>query len=152
MKRRFGGERQWPVSVSRCIATTKAGARCKRRGEYGRCAAHRLKTVAEEMAEERAKLGGPTPHATGSHAARGSEMTEPKNTERRRRLFGARVRARRLEIGMDQGALARRIGVTRPEVANVEAGRGWVATFRLVALSAALQCSADELLGRRARA
>ena len=39
----------------RCKATTKAGTRCKLHGHNGYCHRHRLPTVDEELAAERAR-------------------------------------------------------------------------------------------------
>lgn len=41
----------------RCQATTKAGTRCKRRGPNGYCHLHRLPSVDEELAAEKAARG-----------------------------------------------------------------------------------------------
>lgn len=54
---------------------------------------------------------------------------------------------RRLELGLSQADLADAMGVTRPQVSNIEAGRGMPNLDKLVPMCEALDCSADWLLG-----
>jgi transcriptional regulator with XRE-family HTH domain len=60
--------------------------------------------------------------------------------------LGARVRARRAELGLTQAALAARACISRPSVANVEAGRQNVGLRQLVSLAQALDVEVAALL------
>jgi len=53
---------------------------------------------------------------------------------------GARVRARRLEVGMSQTALAQQIGVTFQQVQKYESGHNRVSASRLFVISRVLNC------------
>ncbi|MDB5093164.1 MAG: hypothetical protein JWO85_1265 [Candidatus Eremiobacteraeota bacterium] len=60
--------------------------------------------------------------------------------------LGARVRARREALALTQAALAARAGISRPSVANVEAGRQNVGLRQLVSLAQALDVELASLL------
>ena len=59
---------------------------------------------------------------------------------------GARVRELRSGRGLTQLALAERSGISRPSIANLEAGRQNVSLRRLCALAAALGVEVEDLL------
>jgi transcriptional regulator with XRE-family HTH domain len=59
---------------------------------------------------------------------------------------GARIRELRADRGLTQLRLAERSGISRPSVANVEAGRQNVSLRQLSALALALDVGVDELL------
>lgn len=71
--------------------------------------------------------------------------SEPLAVAVRRRL-GVRVRSLRAEHGLTQLRLAQRSGISRPSIANVEAGRQNVSLRQLCALAAALGVDVEELL------
>ncbi len=60
--------------------------------------------------------------------------------------LGALVRARRERARMTQGDLARRIGMTRTSITNIESGRQKVQLHTLYDIGAALGASPAELL------
>jgi transcriptional regulator with XRE-family HTH domain len=62
------------------------------------------------------------------------------------RKIGARIRARRLEIGMSQEALASKLGITFQQVQKYEKGVNRVAAPTLLDLGEALQVSVTALL------
>jgi len=62
------------------------------------------------------------------------------------RRVGARVRELRTARGLTQLALAEHSGISRPSVANVEAGRQNVSLRQLCALALALEVGVEELL------
>ena len=62
------------------------------------------------------------------------------------RRVGERVRALRAERGMTQLRLAGRAGISRPSLANIEAGRQNVGVRALCALAEALGVRVEELL------
>jgi transcriptional regulator with XRE-family HTH domain len=59
---------------------------------------------------------------------------------------GARIRELRADRGLTQLRLAERSGISRPSVANVEAGRQNVSLRQLCALALALDVGVEELL------
>jgi transcriptional regulator with XRE-family HTH domain len=59
---------------------------------------------------------------------------------------GARIRELRADRGLTQLRLAERSGISRPSVANVEAGRQNVSLRQLHALALALDVTVEELL------
>ncbi|RAK52623.1 helix-turn-helix domain-containing protein [Phenylobacterium deserti] len=61
-------------------------------------------------------------------------------------LVAALVAARRRALGLSQGALAERIGVTWWMVQKYENGDARISVGRLLQIAAALDCSAAELL------
>jgi transcriptional regulator with XRE-family HTH domain len=68
--------------------------------------------------------------------------------EELQRRIGGRVRELRFGCGLTQLALARRSGISRPSIANVEAGRQNVSIRQLCALAAALGVGVEDLLAR----
>jgi transcriptional regulator with XRE-family HTH domain len=65
-----------------------------------------------------------------------------------RKLFAARVRNRRLELGIGVRELARQLDVVPSAIAQYEDGNALPALGNLVSLADALNCSTDYLLGR----
>jgi transcriptional regulator with XRE-family HTH domain len=63
-----------------------------------------------------------------------------------RRRVGERVRALRAARGLTQLRLAERSGMSRPSIANVEAGRQNVSLRQLYALATVLDVAAADLL------
>lgn len=61
--------------------------------------------------------------------------------------FGQRLRTARLAAGFRQEDLAQAVGVSRPQIANLEADRGDPSVFTLVRLCQACEVNADMLLG-----
>lgn len=66
--------------------------------------------------------------------------------------FGLYVQDRRMALGMTQRALADAVGVTRPQVANIEAGRTHVPAYRALRIAQALGVTVEYLFGRFGRA
>jgi transcriptional regulator with XRE-family HTH domain len=62
------------------------------------------------------------------------------------RRVGERVRALRTGRGLTQVRLAERAGISRPSLANVEAGRQNIGVRQLCSLAAALGVRVEELL------
>ena len=62
------------------------------------------------------------------------------------RRVGERVRTLRQSRGLTQRGLAQRTGLSRPTIANVEAGRQTVTVRHLCALAEALDVSLETLL------
>lgn len=60
--------------------------------------------------------------------------------------FGRRLRQLRRSAGLTQEQLARRLGLNRTTVVNIEGGRQRVAVHQLVELADALGCEPSELL------
>lgn len=58
----------------------------------------------------------------------------------------ARIRAAREATGLSQGQLAARAGLSRPSLANIEAGRQTITLRQLGAIAAALEVRATDLL------
>lgn len=64
-------------------------------------------------------------------------------------IIGERVRRRRVRLGYTQFRLAGEAGVSREAIARLEASGQHVPRIEtLVALSKALECSVEELLGQ----
>ena len=63
-----------------------------------------------------------------------------------RRRVGERVRSLRAGRGLTQLSLAERSGISRPSIANVEAGRQNVSLRQLCALAAALGVAVEDIL------
>jgi len=53
---------------------------------------------------------------------------------------GERARALRDRLGLSQRALAEKSGVSRPTIANLEAGKSWPNPTTRIALGVALEC------------
>ena len=62
------------------------------------------------------------------------------------RRVGERVRELRSDRGLTQLRLAERAGISRPSIANVEAGRQNVSLRQLCALAAALGVEVEDLV------
>ena len=62
------------------------------------------------------------------------------------KLVGARVRARRLQIGMSQEKLAELLGLTFQQVQKYEKGANRISIGRLIAIAKALQVSISYFL------
>jgi transcriptional regulator with XRE-family HTH domain len=60
--------------------------------------------------------------------------------------LGGRVRELRADRGFTQLRLAERSGISRPSIANVEAGRQNISLRQLCALAAALGVGVEEIL------
>jgi transcriptional regulator with XRE-family HTH domain len=60
--------------------------------------------------------------------------------------FGQRVRARRLELGLSQEALADRVDLHRTYVGSLERGERNVSLLNIVRLASALEIDAGQLL------
>ncbi|MDR2523086.1 MAG: helix-turn-helix domain-containing protein [Synergistaceae bacterium] len=71
------------------------------------------------------------------------------NTEeiRLERSIGANIRARRLELRMNQEELAKKLGLTQANVSRIESNTKGPSAEMLIALSDALSCDVRELLG-----
>jgi transcriptional regulator with XRE-family HTH domain len=61
--------------------------------------------------------------------------------------LGARVRARRKELGFSQHDLARACGITFQQIQKYEHGVNRISFSRLVQIAHALECSVVELIG-----
>lgn len=59
--------------------------------------------------------------------------------------IGTRVRERRQKLGLDQSELARRSGLSRPFLTQIETGRRSPSLSAFRRLAEALQCSLDDL-------
>ena len=73
-------------------------------------------------------------------------MIDMDCSEMLRRRIGARVRALRAGNGLTQLQLAGRSGISRPSIANVEAGRQNVGLRQLCRLAKALGVRVEDLL------
>jgi DNA-binding XRE family transcriptional regulator len=60
--------------------------------------------------------------------------------------FGMLVQQRRKALGMTQEELAEKVGLTRPQLANIEAGTNGTDIRRLRDFAAALDCQVDDLV------
>ncbi len=60
--------------------------------------------------------------------------------------LGARIKRRREELNMSQAELASMVGLSTQHVSNVENARSKIGLEKLVSITNALNCSADELL------
>jgi transcriptional regulator with XRE-family HTH domain len=67
------------------------------------------------------------------------------------KALGARIKARRLELGVGPGELMDKLGCTLAMVNHYETGKFLPSVPRLVILAKALRVSTDELLGLRKR-
>lgn len=67
---------------------------------------------------------------------------------RYRKIFGTRVRQRRLSLGLSQEALADAAGLHRTYIGSVERGERNVSIDNIDRISAALDATPVDLLGR----
>lgn len=74
-------------------------------------------------------------------------MTTPRLFPEGLALFGMRLKSRRQALGLKQTHVADRIGITRSQMSNMEAGRSWVGIETLDALCEALSATPNDLLG-----
>lgn len=130
-----------------------------RRNRYGesghgmtyRPAPHRKRTVLETAAlrllarlhDEQVLSEGQICQALGLDRVEFREIVE---RFRGGNTVGERISIARLDARMTQQELARQINVTRPQVANIEAGRSDVPVARLISIATALGVSAASLL------
>jgi transcriptional regulator with XRE-family HTH domain len=63
------------------------------------------------------------------------------------KTIGARVRMKRISLGMSQEMLADYLGLTFQQVQKYEIGKNRIAASRLIGIASALGCSIDELIG-----
>ncbi len=76
------------------------------------------------------------------------KRVDPRKASDVDRQIGARVRARRVELGMSQGGLADEIGVTFQQIQKYERGVNRIAAATLMAIADALDVSVPALLPR----
>lgn len=74
-------------------------------------------------------------------------MTDARKVTESDRLVGARIRRRRIHLGVSQLQLAEAIGVSTQQFQKYEDGRNRVAASRLMAIARTLSCTTSELLG-----
>lgn len=67
--------------------------------------------------------------------------------ERWHKLLGERVMKIRHKRDLSQFELAKKMGMSRTSLVNIEAGRQRILAFRLIQLSNALNCSPSHILG-----
>ncbi|MDP8249248.1 MAG: DUF4065 domain-containing protein [Candidatus Tritonobacter lacicola] len=67
-------------------------------------------------------------------------------TERRQRVLGERIRKLRLEFELSQEELAARIGIPRPSMSKIEAGKREVSSSEIARIAEIFSASVDELL------
>lgn len=72
----------------------------------------------------------------------------PEAEAKRRRAVGARIKARRKQMGLTQAEVAQKLGIASQSVTNYESGKTDPSIRNLIALSAVLGVSTDYLLGR----
>lgn len=63
-----------------------------------------------------------------------------------RETFADRLQAAREQAGMTQAQLSEAVGISRPQIANLESGRGDASVPLLIGLSGTLHVSIDWLL------
>lgn len=68
---------------------------------------------------------------------------------RLRLTFCTRMAARRVSLGLSQSDLAKAVGLSRAQITNLEAARGFPTLERAVAVAAALDCSLSYLIGEK---
>lgn len=78
---------------------------------------------------------------------RGQRVTDARKVTESDRLVGARIRRRRIHLGVSQLQLAEAIGVSTQQFQKYEDGRNRVAASRLMAIARTLSCTTSELLG-----
>ena len=72
----------------------------------------------------------------------------PEAETKRRRAVGARIKARRKQMGLTQAEVAQKLGIASQSVTNYESGKTDPSIRNLISLSAVLGVSTDYLLGR----
>lgn len=72
----------------------------------------------------------------------------PEAEAKRRREFGARVKALRKQAGLTQAEVAEKLGIVPQSVTNYESGKIEPSIRNLISLAAVLGTSTDYLLGR----
>jgi len=63
--------------------------------------------------------------------------------------FALHVQDRRVARHMTQEELAVRVGLSRPQIANIEAGRGGTSAYRALCIAQALGVTVEYLFGLR---
>lgn len=64
--------------------------------------------------------------------------------------LGENIRKKRLEYDIEQQELAKRVGINKTQLCNIERGRRKPTVDVLDKIADILHCSVDELLGRKA--
>ena len=64
-------------------------------------------------------------------------------------MIGKNIRNKRLEYDIEQQELAKRVGVSKVTICNIETGVKIPSVAVLVRIADTLHCSVDELLGRK---
>ena len=72
----------------------------------------------------------------------------PEAEAKRRRAVGARIKARRKQMGLTQAEVAQKLGIASQSVTNYESGKTDPSIRNLISLAAVLGVSTDYLLGR----
>lgn len=80
------------------------------------------------------------------------EFREIRDSFHAGNTVGERIRSARLAASLSQEALSARLGVTRPQLTNIEGGRSGVSVDRLIEIAAALGVPAASLLPTPANA
>ena len=62
-------------------------------------------------------------------------------------IFGCRVLEQRKKLGLSQGELGAKIGLTHKAISTIESGKRGTSLEKLIELAYAFQVSADYLLG-----
>ena len=75
-------------------------------------------------------------------------LDNPEAESKRRREFGARVKALRKQAGLTQAEVAAKLGIVPQSVTNYESGKIEPSIRNLISLAAVLGTSTDYLLGR----
>jgi DNA-binding XRE family transcriptional regulator len=75
------------------------------------------------------------------------EGNKMNNTE-----VGSRIRAKRKELKINQKALATTLGISQPEMSNIEKGKRTLTDKHVSSVSAALSCDANWLVNGSAAA
>lgn len=76
----------------------------------------------------------------------------PEAESERRRAVGARIKARRKQMGLTQAEVAQKLGIASQSVTNYESGKTDPSIRNLISLAAVLGVSTDYLLGRSVNA
>jgi transcriptional regulator with XRE-family HTH domain len=69
-----------------------------------------------------------------------------------RRILGDRLRSARLTSGLSQAGLAEKLGLSRPAIASIEAGRQAITVEQLVELCAQLNVNVADIIGEATEA